>query len=77
MSYDIRKTKEFGMAKSQWGREYYARDAMNWLVPVLFVPYFEWDRAGRLSLIGTPTRMVRRSVMEINISPMGKLLPTV
>ncbi len=47
MSYDIRKTKEFGMAKSQWGREYYARDAMNWLVPVLFVPYFEWDRAGR------------------------------
>ena len=27
MSYDIRKTKEFGMAKSQWGREYYVP---NW-----------------------------------------------
>ena len=37
MAYDIRKID------SQWGREYYHRDGMNWLVPVLFTPYFDWE----------------------------------
>tara|TARA_R110000751_G_scaffold11123_2_gene39819 strand:+ start:401 stop:559 length:159 start_codon:yes stop_codon:yes gene_type:complete len=36
MAYDIRKSND------QWGREYYHRDGMNWLVPVLFAPYFDW-----------------------------------
>ena len=46
MAYDIRRCKEYSMPKAQWGREYYAKDAMGWLVPVLFVPYFDWTREG-------------------------------
>jgi len=44
--WDIRKTKDFGQPKAQWGREYYAKDGMGWYVPVLFVPYFEWESRG-------------------------------
>ena len=36
MAYDIRKSND------QWGREYYHRDSMDWRVPVLFIPYFDW-----------------------------------
>lgn len=46
MVYDIRKSSNDVREPLQWGREYYARDAMNWLVPVVFVPYFQWDIEG-------------------------------
>ena len=45
--YDIRKDNDRYGEKPVWGREYYAKDGAGMYVPVLFVPYFEWDMADK------------------------------
>jgi len=63
MAYDIRKID------SQWGREYYLRDGMNWLVPVLFTPYFDWgynlkrDMNGKF--IDTPLTILATGIKRV------------
>jgi uncharacterized Zn ribbon protein len=45
--YEIIKSTDTYGAKLVLGREYYAQDGGGMYVPVLFVPYFEWDKADK------------------------------
>jgi len=45
--YEIIKEADTYGAKPVLGREYYAQDATGVYVPVLFVPYFEWNKADK------------------------------
>ena len=71
--WDIRKTKDFGQPKAQWGREYYAKDGMGWYVPVLFVPYFEW----RSSFMGKVTRRPVWQVLKAGVRDVWADLPRI
>ncbi len=63
MAYDIR------ISNDQWGREYYHRDGMNWLVPVLFQPYFDWAynwrRGASGKFLDTPLTIIRTGIKKI------------
>jgi hypothetical protein len=67
MAYDITKYN------GSYGREYYARDSIGWLVPVLFEPYFDWQYCfkrvqggpNKGKFIATPYIILKRGFMQI------------
>jgi hypothetical protein len=71
--YDIRKGRKNWDGPRQWGREYYSRDGMGMYVPVLFIPYFDWEynmktvKTGLLvgEYIDTPFSIIKKGIRDI------------